>query len=125
MDKIHFSRPPTLKEIETALKQGTREIYISQSSSERMSKRTQKKIKESGITINIEKVAGRPINMSLQKILEIVELHKDHRTYREIEQITGIPKSTVHYIIKYAQRQKIKKGKKSKMHGEKKYISTQ
>ncbi|PIN85476.1 MAG: hypothetical protein COV47_01945 [Candidatus Diapherotrites archaeon CG11_big_fil_rev_8_21_14_0_20_37_9] len=112
MDKIHFSRPPTLKEIETALKQGTREIYISQSSSERMSKRTQKKIKESGITINIEKVAGRPINMSLQKILEIVELHKDHRTYREIEQITGIPKSTVHYIIKYAQRQKIKKGKK-------------
>jgi len=38
-------------------------------------------------------------------------MRKDHQTLREIERVTGIPKSTVHYLQRYAQRAKIKNGK--------------
>ena len=34
----------------------------------------------------------------------------DYQSLREIERLTEIPKSTVHYLVKYAEREKIKKG---------------
>jgi len=46
----------------------------------------------------------------MDKMLQIIELRKDYQTVREIEKITNIPKSTVHYLLKYADRGKIRKG---------------
>ena len=111
-DKIHFTRAPTIKQIETSLKNGAGTFYMPKSAKERMSRKAREKINESSIEIIIERAVGRPINLPIEKLMEIIELHRDNRTYREIEKITGIPKSTVHYIIRYAQRQKLKKGNK-------------
>jgi len=76
----------------------------------RLPTKTQKKLKEKGITLGIEKRRGRAIDIPMEKMLQIIELRKDYQTVRDIEKITGIPKSTVHYLIKYADRGKIKKG---------------
>ncbi|MFH1391656.1 MAG: hypothetical protein ABIH20_05070 [Candidatus Diapherotrites archaeon] len=112
MDKIHFTRAPKEKELEQVLKNGASTIYITKSAKQRLSNKAKKKINESGVELVIESARGRPIELNLQTISEIIELNKDNRTFREIEKITGISKSTAHYLIKYAERQKIKKGKK-------------
>lgn len=111
--KIHFARPPPLKEIERLLAGGTREFHMPKSCQERLSKRVAKKISEKGGKIIYENSRGRPIGLGMERILEVIELHNDNRTYRQIEDITGIPKSTVHYLIKYAGRNKIRKGGKT------------
>jgi len=112
MEKVHFTRAPNAKELDKVLKNGASQIYMTESAKQRLSRKTAKKIKDSEATILIESARGRPIDLDLQTISEIVELHRDHRTFREIERITGVSKSTAHYLIRYAERQKIKKGKK-------------
>lgn len=112
MDKIHFARPPKTGEVEKALRQGVVTFYMPESTIKRMSKKAMSAIEKVNAKIVIEKAAGRPLSLSMNTILEIIELHRDNRTYREIEKITGVPKSTCHYIVHYAQRQKMKKGSK-------------
>lgn len=85
-------------------------ITLSTSCLKRLPIKTQKKLKEKGISLGIEKRRGRAIDIPMDKMLQIIELKKDFQTVREIEKITGIPKSTVHYLLKYADRGKIKKG---------------
>ncbi|MCR4335419.1 MAG: hypothetical protein NUV57_02675 [archaeon] len=111
-EKIHFTRAPKAKELEQVLKNGAGTIYITKSAKQRLSEKAKKKIKELKVELVIESARGRPIELNLQTISEIVELHRDNRTFREIEKITGISKSTAHYLIKYAERNKIKQGKK-------------
>ncbi|HZX33922.1 MAG TPA: hypothetical protein VFF09_00935 [archaeon] len=111
-EKKHFRRAVKKREAETLLKAGVKDFYMPESAFKRMPSKTAEKIEGAGGRIIIEKAAGRPLSVGMEKIIEIVELHNDNRTFRQIEEITGIPKSTAHYIIKYAQRQKIKKGKK-------------
>ena len=111
--KTHFSRPVSVREIEKMLNSGIREFSMPDSCRVRMSIKALKKIEQRNGKITIENSAGRPIGLELEKILEVVELHNDHRTYRQISDITGIPKSTAHYLIKYAERNKIKKGGKT------------
>ena len=77
-----------------------------------MSQRARKLLEDSNAEIAIESSRGRPIEISIEKLMEIIELHRDNRTLRQIEQATGVPKSTVHYLVKYAQRQKLRKGNK-------------
>jgi hypothetical protein len=110
--KIHLARPQKFAYVKKMIESGIKEFRMPKSTLERMPKKTLKLIKESGGNIIVENSAGRPIKLDLEKILEVVEMHRDNRTYREIEKITGIPKSTCHYLIKYAERKKIKKGKK-------------
>ena len=50
-------------------------------------------------------------NLDLEKIKQVAEYHKDHLSFRKIEKLTGIPKSTIHYLIRYAERSKVKSGK--------------
>lgn len=111
--KMHLSRPPKAGDVKKMLAAGINDFRMPQSCIERLPKKTAKLIQEAGAKITIESSAGRPIGLDLETILEVAELHRDNRTYREIEEITGIPKSTCHYLIKYAERQKIKKGKRT------------
>jgi hypothetical protein len=54
------------------------------------------------------KTKGRPIQIDLEKLLEVIELRRDYRSFREIEEMTNVPKSTAHYIIKHSSRKKVK-----------------
>ena len=112
MAKVHFSRPPKEWELEKILSgtgAGAAAIYMPDSCFRRLSAKARKILDRTGAEVVIESAAGRPIALPMEKILQVVEMHKDERTFREIEQATGIPKSTCHYLVKYAQRQKIRK----------------
>jgi len=109
--EIHLVRPIKLEKLlALAARCPIREITLSTSCLKRLPKKTQKKLKEKGINFGVEKRRGRAIDIPMDKMLQIIELRKDYQTVREIEKITGIPKSTVHYLIKYADRGKIRKG---------------
>ncbi len=107
-DKVHFSRPPRAAELCKAL-EGTVTIYMPDSTFRRLSAKARKLLDAKGAEVVIEEARGRPISLPMEKILEVVELHRDDRTYREIERITGIPKSTCHYLVRYAERRKLRK----------------
>ncbi|OQA30936.1 MAG: hypothetical protein BWY55_00703 [archaeon ADurb.Bin336] len=109
--EIHLVRPIKWDKLNALLTRcPIRTITISNSCLKRLPLKTQKKLKDKGITIALEKRRGRAIDLPMDKMLQIIELRKDYQTVREIEKITGIPKSTVHYLLKYADRGKIKKG---------------
>ncbi|MFA6268244.1 MAG: hypothetical protein WCW13_00085 [archaeon] len=109
--EIHLVRPIKRDRLMSLITRcPIRTITLSTSCLKRLPGKTQKKLKEKGISLAIEKRRGRAIDIPMDKMLQIIELRKDFQTVRDIEKITGIPKSTVHYLIKYADRGKIKKG---------------
>lgn len=110
-NKIHFSRPPKIAGLKAALEQ-TGTVFMPDSTFRRLSAKGRKMLDAKGAEVVIESAAGRPISLPMEKILQVAELHRDERTFREIEKITGIPKSTCHYLLKYAERQKIRSGGK-------------
>ncbi|MFH1239670.1 MAG: hypothetical protein V1672_00460 [Candidatus Diapherotrites archaeon] len=111
--EIHLVRPIKKEKLSQLLKQCTalRTIYLSKSCDSRLPEKTRELIKERGIELVREDSRGRAINMDLKKLLNIVEMVKDGRSLREIESVSGIPKSTVHYIVKYAERTKLRDGR--------------
>jgi hypothetical protein len=109
--EIHLVRPISwIKLNSLTAKCPIRTITLSGSCLKRLPTKTQKKLKEKGISLALEKRRGRAIDIPMDKMLQIIELRKDFQTVREIEKITNIPKSTVHYLLKYADRGKIRKG---------------
>ena len=66
-------------------------------------------IEKKGIEIKKDSKRGRAIETKFDTILKIIELKKDYLSTRKIQEQTGIPKSTVYYLLKYANRDKIKK----------------
>jgi hypothetical protein len=110
--EIHLTRPAKHELLEKLLKKcSIKEITLSKSCFDRIPKKTKEIFKDNGINLIIEQKRGRAIDIPLEKMLEIIELRKDFQSIREIEKLTGVPKSTIHYLVKYAERAKIKKGK--------------
>ncbi len=113
-EKIHLVRPiKKTKLIEMLRKRKITEISLSESALKRMKKKSIELIEKKGITLKKETRKGRPISAGLDTILKIIELKKDYLSTRKIGKKTGMPKSTVHYLIKYAKRDKIKKNKQT------------
>ncbi|MBU2476890.1 hypothetical protein KKG83_05455 [Candidatus Micrarchaeota archaeon] len=109
-EKIHFVRPINKKKVEELLKKRKiKEISLSTSTLKRLKPKTIQLIEKKGIEIKKDKRTGRAIETDFDTILKIIELKKDYFSTRKIEKETGIPKSTVHYLLKYANRDKIKK----------------
>ena len=109
--EIHLVRPISWTKLNSLTgKCPIKTITLSNSCLKRLPTKTQKKLKEKGISLALEKRRGRAIDIPMDKMLQIIELRKDYQTVREIEKITNIPKSTVHYLLKYADRGKIRKG---------------
>ncbi len=110
--EIHLTRP--VKEI--LLKKVFKRcenlsiISLSDSCFKRLSVTVKQFLARKKIELRIQKSKGRPISIDLEKMLRIIELKKDYRSYNEISQILEIPRSTAHYLIKYADRTKIKQG---------------
>lgn len=113
-ESMHFVRPPKKRHIIAILQKCGRlkKISMSKSCFSRMPEKNRALLTEKGIEIEIAVRQGRPISVPLKKMQHAMEMRKDYQTLREIERVTGIAKSTVHYLEKYAQRTKIKNGNK-------------
>ncbi len=113
--QLHFVRPVKSSKVEKIISvlPMLSKISMSKSCLERLAPKTKKIIKSSGIPINVSSERGRAIEIPFNKLLHVIEMSKDERPLREIEETTGVPKSTVHYLVKYASRTKIKNGKKT------------
>lgn len=109
--EIHLVRPVKWDKLQSLTTRcPIKAITLSTSCLKRLPRKSQKRLKDKGITLSIEKRRGRAIDIPMEKLLQIIDLRKDYQTVREIERLTGVPKSTVHYLLKYADRGKIKKG---------------
>ena len=110
---VHFVRPPTLctwTELRKKCK-GLKNVSMGASTLKRVSRKVRQAVKESGIALNVQEYPGRAIGIELEKLLEVANLKKDFLSLRKIQEKTGIPKSTVHYLVRKAKRAKVKKGK--------------
>jgi len=109
-EKIHFVRPIKHKKItELIKKRKIKEISLSESTLKRIKPKSMVLIEKKGIEIKKDSKRGRAIETKFDTILKIIELKKDYLSTRKIQEQTGIPKSTVYYLLKYANRDKIKK----------------
>jgi len=111
--QLHFVRPVKGKLVEGLLRKcsGLEEVSLSKSCLHRMPEKSLKLLKGRGVRLRTEARPGRPISMPLKKMQHALELRKDFQSLREVERVTGISKSTVHYLEKYAKRSKLKSGK--------------
>jgi hypothetical protein len=108
--ELHLVRPLSFKKIRLFCeKRPIQKISCSPSCFQRIKPKTRNWLEEKGIGIEIQGKRGRPLKTSLPKMVVVVELAKDHRSYREIEKNLHVPKSTAHYLVKYAQRDRVKK----------------
>ena len=111
-EAIHLVRPVKKELFEKILRKcrGLGKISLSNSCLKRIPAKTRKELSKRRIELRIEASRGRAIEIPLEKIMHLTEMRKDFQSLREIEKTTGIPKSTVHYLEKYAKRGKVKKG---------------
>lgn len=110
-DSLHLVRPVKLALLEKMLEgKSNGSISMSPSTLRRLPKKARVVLEKRMLKIEIEKHQGRSLSDG-GKLKDVVEMRRDFRSYREIEKSLGIPKSTVHYLIKYAKRSKLKKGK--------------
>jgi len=114
-EAIHLVRPVPLKMLEKILKRlkGMGKISLSESCLKRLPSKTRKLLSKNKIEIRIEASRGRAIEIPLEKMGHLIEMRKDFQSLREIEKVTDVPKSTVHYLVKYAKRAKVKQGKET------------
>ncbi len=111
---VHLARPIAAKKLAKILeKRGIESVSCSESTARRFKKKHMELLQAHGISLQIEKRAGKPLQIDLKKMQLILEMVHDKRSLREIEKASGVPKSTVHYLIKYADRGKIKDGNKT------------
>lgn len=86
-----------------------KKIFLSESCRKRLPERTKKFFENKGIELIMDQRRGRAIEMDLDKISQVNAMRNDFKSFRKIEQELGIPKSTVHYLVRYADRLKVKK----------------
>ena len=113
IESLHLVRPVGRKKIASVLKRlpGIERISMSKSCFERTSPNVKKFLAEKEVGVSIRSERGRAISIPLEKMQSVIEMRRDFRPLREIEKTTGIPKSTVHYLVKYSQKKKVKNGK--------------
>ena len=113
IESVHLVRPVGRKKTALLLKKcpAISAVSLSKSCFSRLGPGVKKLLREKGIELKIRGERGRAISIPLEKMLNVIEMRRDFRPLREIEGSTGIPKSTVHYLVKHSQRKKVKNGK--------------
>ncbi|MCD6479030.1 MAG: hypothetical protein J7L44_04055 [Candidatus Diapherotrites archaeon] len=111
-ESIHIVRPLPYKKMLALIQRCKRLKTISMSAStrKRLARKVKRLLEEKGLRIMLTSERGRAIGIPLAKMKQAIEMRRDFRPLREIEEVTGIPKSTVHYLEKYSLRRKIKRG---------------
>jgi predicted DNA-binding protein (UPF0251 family) len=112
-EELHLTKPFSKNDSLKIIKRCTKLklITYSKSTKERLSAETLKIIKYNKIRTFTKKEQGRPINIDIEKLKKIIKMYKDY-SYRELAKKLNVPKSTIHYLIKYSKRKKIKEGNK-------------
>ena len=111
-DELHLVRPVKKSVLEALFRKcSIRKITLSKSCAKRLGAKTRKFMRDNGVEVVEQHNRGRALSLDLEKIRQVVEYHKDHLSYRKIQGLTGIPKSTIHYLVRYAGRSKVKSGK--------------
>ena len=103
----HLTRALSLHEIK---KITCKTISCSPSTFNRLSKRVKSYLSQNKYKIKIETNKGKPLQNNPKIILRCIKLYRSGKSLRNIEKETGVAKSTIHYLIKYARKTKIKKG---------------
>jgi len=103
----HLTRALSLHEIK---KLDKKTISCSPSTLKRLSQKAKNYLKEHKFHITLEKNSGKPLQNNPKNILNIIKMYRSGKSLRIIEKEIGIPKSTIHYLIKNAKKTKIKKG---------------
>ncbi len=113
LSEVHLVRPISAKKMMAILVQcpGISMVGASSSVEKRLAPKTRDVLQKHHIHVKRNHRPGRALNVDLEKIRLIADLRKDFLSMREIEAKTGVPKSTIHYLLKKAKRQKIHKGK--------------
>ncbi len=113
-EALHFVRPVKRELLAGLLRkcQNAKRVTLSKSCLARMTDSCKRLLQESGVAVQIEKRQGRAISLPLPKMLHALEMRKDFQPLREIERVTGVPKSTIHYLARYSKRAKVKNGKR-------------
>lgn len=113
-EQLHFVRPVKKELLKGILRKckNLQLVSMSKSCLQRMPAKNMRMLRKKGIRIETAARQGRPISVPLQKMRHALEMRKDYQSLREVERVTRIPKSTVHYLERYAQRAKLKNGKK-------------
>lgn len=110
VEEVHFARPLKYSKLKELLeKKRIERIFASESTVKRMPAKAIKLLQEKGIGILVEKMQGRPLSSELEKIIQVRNLRNNGESFRKIQQITGVAKSTAHYLERYAQKSKVKK----------------
>jgi len=112
-DELHLTVAVSKKNMQKILLscKKIKTMTVSKSTKDRISEGTKKLIKNKGINFYIKTEQGRPIDIPIDKMQKIVEMHKDF-SYRDLADKLGVPKSTIHYLIKKSKKKKIKDGNK-------------
>lgn len=112
-EEIHLTRAISKKHLEKILDRCKRlkRISTSRSTKNRLGKDAKNFLSKKKISLYIKKEQGRPLEINVNKLNRIINMYKDH-SYRELEEKLNVPKSTIHYLIKYSKRKKIKDGNK-------------
>ena len=110
IEKLCFTRPISLKKYTAIIRKcdGIQEIIMSQNTLERLSPKIKKSLYKKGIFVKVKQTKGRPLSVNLKQLYEAIDLFKDNYSFREISAKTGIPKSTAHFILRKAKKNKIK-----------------
>ena len=112
-DELHLTSSVSKKDIKKILEHCRRLklITVSKSTKDRLSEDVKNLAKSKHIQIIIKTEQGRPIDIPIEKMHKILEMHKDY-SYRDLADKLGVPKSTIHYLIKKSKKKKIKDGNK-------------
>lgn len=108
VESIHIARPISYDKFKKLLGKTKRlkDITMSESTFKRLGTRTKKLLEDNRIILKKRSNAGRAISINLELLLELIEYQKYGDSIRQISEEFDLPKSTIHYLFKYAKRNK-------------------
>ena len=105
--EVHLVRPLPAPVLE-ALAAKAEKLHASQSTLDRISRKVRERLTGS-LSIELSRaIAGRPLAVEPSVMGEIFDLKREGLSIRQIAKELEVSKSTVHYLLKYADRNKIK-----------------
>lgn|GEM_PF-467701 len=108
-EELHITKAFSTKDFKKILTYCRRLKLITMSSStkDRLCEKTKEFLGSKKVRLAIKKDQGRAIEIPAAKLNKILNMYRDY-SYRELEEKLGVPKSTIHYLIKKAKKKKIK-----------------
>ena len=113
-EKAHLIRPISHAKLRRLLVRcpHLNELGMSPSVEKRLTLESRALLQKKGIEMVRAHRPGRALNIDMNAIRQIADLKKDFLSVREISARTGVPKSTIHYLLTKSKRQKVRHAKK-------------